>query len=106
MNEIEQLREQKMREIQEKYLEQQEKQRKTMEAEMQLNEALKIVLTPEAKTRLGNVKLVNKELYFKAAQTILYLFKAGRISEKIGEGQLKELLKKLSEKKQISIKRK
>ena len=104
--EYEQLREQKMKELQEKMAEQQERQRKTSEAEMQLEEALKIVLSPEAKTRLANVKLVNRELYLTASQTILYLAKAKKLGGKITDEQLKELLRKLSEKKEVVIKRK
>jgi programmed cell death protein 5 len=67
---------------------------------------MRLVLTPEAKARLGNVKLVNYELYLKAAQTIIYLQKAGQIRGRITEEQLKQLLEKLSAKREITIKRK
>ncbi|MDD5163763.1 MAG: DNA-binding protein [Candidatus ainarchaeum sp.] len=73
--------------------------------EAELEEGLRMALTQEAKMRLGNVKLVNQELYYKAVQAILYLVKSGRISGKIDEAQIKQLLEKLSVKREISIRR-
>ncbi len=100
------LREQRMKELKSQLAEQQEKQRKQAEAETQLDDTLKMLLEPEAKARLANVKLVNSQLYLKTAQVILYLYKTGKAAGKINDEQLKELLKKLSEKKEITIKRK
>jgi programmed cell death protein 5 len=78
---------------------------KQEKVEEQLEESLKMVLTQEAKMRLGNVKLVNRELYYKAVQAILYLARSGRITGKIDDVQIKQLLEKLSVKREISIKR-
>ena len=100
--EYENIKEQKLKQLKE----QAEQQQKESDAEMQLNEALKMLLEPEAKARLSNVKLVNKELYIKAAQFLLYMVKSGKVKGKIDEQQLKELLKKLSEKREMQIKRK
>lgn len=80
-----------------------QKQEKALE---QIDETMRLVLTPEAKNRLNNVGLVNRELYFKAAKTIIYLYNQGRISGKIDEAQLRQLLEKFSEKREIKIKRK
>ena len=104
--EYEEIQDQKLKDLRTQAIEQQEKQKKQIDAEMQLEDALKVLLSLEAKARLGNVKLVNKPLYLKAAQVILYLYKTGKATGKISDEQLKELLKKLSEKKEISIKRK
>ncbi|MDD5148654.1 MAG: DNA-binding protein [Candidatus ainarchaeum sp.] len=75
------------------------------QVEEQIEETLRMVLTPEAKMRLGNVKLVNQGLFYKAVQTVLYLVKSGRLGEKIDEAQIRQLLEKLSEKREIKIRR-
>jgi programmed cell death protein 5 len=82
-----------------------EKQRQD-EAEAQLGALMRNLLSEEARARLGNVKLVNQELYFNAVQAILYLQKAGQLRGRLGEQQLKQLLEKLTEKREIKIRRK
>lgn len=104
--EYDDIREQKLQEIKAEMLKQQEKQKKAAEAETQLDEALRLALSPGAKERLANVRIVNKNTYLKVAQGILYLYRTGRVRGKISEEQLKEFLKKISEKKEIRIKRK
>ena len=100
------IREQKLKELKTQLAEQQEKQRKQEDAEIQIDEVMKTVLSTEARTRLANVRLVNKQLYLKTAQLIIYLYRTGKITGKMTEQQLKEILKKLSEKKEVKIKRK
>lgn len=87
----------------ERRLQQQEAEKK---AEEQIDQLLKTLLDDAAKTRLSNVKLVNKGLYLKAAQAIIYLYRAGKISSKIDEEELKGILSKLNEKREIRIRRK
>lgn len=99
MTELDEIRQKKMEELR-------QKQEAEAETEQKLDVLVKRLLTEEARARLSNVKLVNKEIYFKAVQTIIYLFNAGQVKGKVDEAQLKELLKKLAEKKEISIKRK
>jgi programmed cell death protein 5 len=102
MSELDKVKQEKM----EKLKNQLKKQQAERKAQAQLDSLLKQVLSEKAKARLGNVKLVNQELYLKAAQTILYLYRAGQIQGKLNEKQLKELLKKLSSKREPTIKRK
>jgi len=93
--------------IKQKKLEQMQQQNQQLEIEAKLDEVARKILTPEAKARLGNVKLVNRELYINAIQTLLYLYQQGQIQSKIDEANLKELLKKISSgKREISITRK
>ncbi len=99
MTELDEIRQKKMEELR-------QKQEAEAETEQKLDVLVKRLLTEEARERLSNVKLVNKEVYFKAVQTIIYLFNAGQVQGKIDEEQLKGLLKKLTEKKEINIKRK
>ena len=93
--------------IKQKKLEQMQQQNQQLEIEAKLDEVARKILTPEAKARLGNVKLVNRELYMNAIQTLLYMYQQGQIQGKIDEANLKALLVKLkSGKREISITRK
>jgi len=102
MSDAEEIRQDKMEGLKK----QQEQQQAEAEVEQKLEAMIRQVLTEEARQRLGNVKIANRELYYKTVQTVLYLFKAGQIKGKLGEEELKALLQKLGEKREISIKRK
>ena len=105
--ELDQLRKQRLEELKQKMGQQQSAEGQANEAEMQLDAVLRQVLSPEAKARLSNVQLVNRELYLKAAQTIVYIARSGKLQQKISDEELKRLLEKLQpKKKEINIKRK
>ena len=78
---------------------------KEQEAETQIAAVTRKILTEEARTRLNNVKLVNRELYMQAVQLLIYM-QQNNPSGKISEQRLKELLKKLSAKRETKIVRK
>ncbi len=101
-DEQERLRQQRLVEIKKRY---EEKQRE-VEAESKLNQVVRALLSEEAKARLNNVKLVNRELYLKAVQAIIYLHESGKIAAKLSEEQLRQLLEALRNKREIKIKRK
>ncbi len=106
-NELDQLRQQRMEELKARMAQQQNAEQQAVEAEQQLDGLLRQVLEPEAKARLSNIRLVNRELYYKTAQTIAYIAKSGKLHQKISEAELKKLLERLSPpKKEIRIKRK
>jgi programmed cell death protein 5 len=103
---LEEIKKKKMQEMQQE-AGGQEAQQAEAQMEAQLDSMLRSVLTPEAKARLSNIRLVNKELYLKVAQSLLYLAKSGQIQGKIDDAQLKALLEKArGQKREISIKRK
>ncbi|RLG70202.1 MAG: DNA-binding protein [Candidatus Iainarchaeum archaeon] len=79
---------------------------KLIQLEMQINAALRQILTPEAKQRLSNIKLVNRERYYAIAQSLLTLYRAGRITKKLTDEELKALLLNSSSKREINIRRK
>jgi len=99
---LEEAKKQKLQELRKKQLEEQAQ----AEAEAKISLAVKSLLEEQARTRLNNVKLVNKELYFKAVQAILYLQRAGQLQGKLSEDALKNLLDRLRDKREIKIKRK
>ncbi|MBI2597698.1 MAG: DNA-binding protein [Candidatus Diapherotrites archaeon] len=84
-----------------------EQAKKEMEAQMRIESMLRKVLTDEARQRLYNVRLVNKELYTGAIQSILMLLQQGQLEGKVSDSELKSLLENLgSQKKEFTIRRK
>lgn len=76
-------------------------------AERQLDALLSKVLSPEAKTRITNVRMVNAEKYLQAAQVILNMARQGRVPGKISDDELKHILMQLTPtKKGMTITRK
>jgi len=97
-DELDEIRQQKMA-----HMKQAEQQ---AQAEAQLKQLLDVIMTSAAKERIMNVRLVNKELYLKAAQYILLMYRAGKLQGKLEEQALIQLLKTLSQKREIKIVRK
>jgi len=93
---IEEIRKRKLMELQKKYLEQQREQeeaiRQEMELEAQLNAIMRRILTPEARERLGRVKLVRPELARQVELILVQLYQAGQIREPIDDAKLKKIL--------------
>lgn len=106
MNDEEEAKARKLEEIKQKAEKKQALEVEKASAQLRLEAVLRQALSPEAKQRLSNVRLANRELYEKTAQAIAYLSGTGRLSERISEGALKELLQRINSKKEITIKRK
>ncbi len=108
MSEYEDLKERKMRELEMQAQAQMQEQQQQLEAEKKISSLLSSLLTDGAKARLNNVKLVNKRLYFAAAQGILSLVNSGQFQGKLTDAQVKTLLLKISstQKKDFKISRK
>ncbi|MCX6802411.1 MAG: hypothetical protein NT067_04860 [Candidatus Diapherotrites archaeon] len=105
-SEAEQLKSLKMEELQQQFAQQQAEAEKKALAEQKIELLLRKLLSPEAKSRLKNVRLVNQELYWNAVQQVLILFRSGKIKGQVSESQVKTLLEVLSRKREIKIKRK
>lgn len=105
MNE-EELKQKKIEEMKQAYMKEQEARQKEIEAEIQSMIILKKYVDEKALERLANVKLVNKELYFKAFNAIIQMAQRGYLTNKINDKQTKEILMKLKPTKEITIKRK
>ena len=98
---IEEIRKRKLMELQKKYLEQQKAQeealRQEMELEAQLDAIMRRILTPEARERLGRVKLVKPELARQVELVLVQLYQAGQIREPIDDAKLKRILAQIDE---------
>ncbi len=95
--ELEEIKRRKLLELQRKLLEEQERQRAAQEAEARREALLRSILTPQARERLANVKLVRPELARYVEDQIIALVQAGRLSPPVGEDVVKQLLEYLYE---------
>jgi programmed cell death protein 5 len=74
--------------------------------EAQKQAALKQILTPEARQRLTNIRMVKPEFAEQIELQLIQLAQTGRIRVPISDEQLKEALAKLqSQRKEIRIRR-
>ena len=73
---------------------QQAKLKEQMDAKK--NAAMRIILTPEARLRLANIKMVRPEFAEAIELQLIQLAQSGRLSEKISDEQLKQILKQIT----------
>lgn len=119
MDELEQIRQRRMAELQAQAQAQAQSQaqagapdmqtqmRMQQEYEAQKKKILMQILTPEARSRLANIKLAKPENADAIELQLIQLAQAGRIQKKITEEQLKELLRRINgPKKEMKISRK
>ena len=81
-----------------------EDEQKKKELEALKEQYLRIYLTPEARYRLNNLKLVGNQTAYALEDQIFQLALQGKLDHQITDEELKELLLKLqSSKKEIKI---
>lgn len=73
-----------------------EEQQKRAEIEAKKEAILRVILTPEARQRLNNVKLVKPEVAEAIENQLIALAQAGRIQTPITDDELKEILAQLT----------
>ena len=74
--------------------------------EAQKQAALKLIMTPEARQRLTNIRMVKPEFAEQVEMQLIQLAQAGRVKLPITDDQLKEALGRLqSSRKEIRIRR-
>lgn len=105
MDELEDARKRKLEELQRRHAEIAQESQRQAEADAQISAVLKKFLTEDAMERLGNVRLVNRQLYDAACQAIIYLVQNG-LDGKIDGLQVKAILERLSRKRETKITRK
>jgi programmed cell death protein 5 len=98
-DELDKLREEKMRQMQEQ---QQSSQEEQIEQQRQaIKEKASKYLTDEARSRLGNVRMARPELAQSVEAQIARLGETGRI-QKVGDEDLKDILRDLQNEKEDS----
>ncbi len=105
-DELDEIRQRKIQQMQEDVAKQQQAQEETKTLEIQKDLIIKQILTPEAKSRLTNIKLANPQFASQIEYLLIRLYQSGQVT-KIDDQQLKMLLAKISgKKKDITIIRK
>lgn len=99
--ELERLKAAKMAELQRRIAEEEERLRR--EAERQA--AMRVILTPEARQRLANLRLVKPELVAQLEEQLIQLANSGRVPLPITDEMLKEILARITSKREIRIRR-
>lgn len=104
MSDIEEIRRRKMEQLQQQAAQQAaqqqndaaEQERMRRELEAQKRQAMMQILTPEARSRLANLRLTKPEFVDQIELQLIQLAQMGRIKSKITDEQLKVLLKRLA----------
>jgi len=106
--ELQRLKAQRMAELQARQQQGAEQQRAAVEAEAQKQNIMRRLLTPEARLRLANIKLVRPEFSQQLELELVQIAQGGRVPLPITDEQLKRLLVQLEgqqKKRDISIRR-
>ena len=104
--EIEELRRRKMLELRAKLEEQQRQAEQRKQYEVQKRLAIQQILTPEARSRLANIRAAKPEFAEQLELQLIQLAQAGRLGSKITDAQLREILSKLqARKREFKIRR-
>lgn len=103
---IDKIKEKKLRELKSKMKSEQEEERKREELEKQKKQLLRKILTSEARSRLANLRMARPEFTENVELQLIQIARTGRIDLPINDDQLQKILKKLQQsKRSINIKR-
>ena len=104
--ELEALRKRKLLELQQNMLQEQRQVEAENHLEQQKQTLMRRILTPEARQRLTNLKIVKPQFASQIELQLIQVAQQGRIALPIDDRQMKELLRKMqSGKKEIRIRR-
>lgn len=90
--ELEELRQRKLLALQRRMAEEQRKAQTEQQIEMQKQAILKSILTPEARQRLTNLKLVKPEFTVQLELQLIQLAQGGKLPIPLTDEQLKQIL--------------
>ena len=93
--EIEELRKRKMLELRARLEEQQRQAEQRRQYEIQKRLAIQQIMTPDARSRLANIRAAKPEFAEQLELQLIQLAQAGRLGSKITDAQLREILSKL-----------
>lgn len=106
MDELEALRKKKLAEMEAQAQEEHARKERLAQAEDQIRAVLTQILTPEARSRLANIKAAKPEYASQIELLLVQLAQSGQLQGKITDVQLKNLLAKVSKpKKDFRIRR-
>ena len=96
------LRKRRLAQMQNEQLTQQQAEEQQRQIENQRQAILKGILTDEARERLANIKLAKPEYAITLENQLIQLAQTGRVSDKITDDQLRQLLQQLTKTKRES----
>lgn len=104
--EIEELRKRRLLELQRRLAQEQQRIQMQQQIEVQKQAALRKILTPEARQRLTNLKIVKPEFAEQLELQLIQLAQQGRVDIPVTDKQLKDILMRLqSHRREIKIRR-
>lgn len=104
--ELNAIRQRRYSELQRSAVEEQSQAEARRQFDAQKQAALKLILTPEARQRLTNIRMVKPEFADQVEMQLIQLAQTGRVKVPISDDQLKDALAKLqSQRKEIRIRR-
>jgi len=93
--EIDEIRRRRMLELQQRLTQEQQRAQMQQQVEMQKQAILRRILTPEARQRINNLKMVKPDFANALEIQLIQLAQGGRVQTPITDEQLKEILMKL-----------
>jgi programmed cell death protein 5 len=105
-DELEELRRRKLLALQQKFSEEQRQAQMEQQLELQKQTLLRKILTPEARQRLANLKMVRPEFTEQLELQLIQLAQQGKLPIPLADAQLKQILIQLqSQKRETKIRR-
>jgi programmed cell death protein 5 len=105
--ELEELRRGKIAEIQRQRDQQATAEEQSKQVEANRQAIMRQILTPEARQRLGTVKIAYPDLAMAVEDQLIRLAQSGRIDRQVDDATLRQILRKVApQKREISIERK
>jgi len=96
-DELEAIRQKKIAELQQQALKEQAEEKAAADAQAQKEAILRQILTPEARSRLTNIKMVKPQFAEQIEMQLIQLAGSGRLRGQVTDEQLKALLKQLQD---------
>jgi programmed cell death protein 5 len=104
--ELEALRRRRMQELQRSAYDEQRRSQQQQQVERQKQSIIRKILTPEARQRLTNIRMVKPEFAEELEMQLIQLAQSGRLQGQVTDEQLKKTLEQLQgQRREIKIRR-